>query len=217
MVKLFPCRLIELALRPLLLYLALPLVCAVSAFLLLQGTDHCGDALFVAIIVGSSVFGIALAFGRATSQLSVAGKIVTAALFPIGATILGSIAAANLLGAIDRGKQLRTEADMRSLSIAIETYREEFGALPDDITTESLAPFIRMAPPTDGWGNAWIYRHESNSYTIISPGKCGNPDGLSASTTESRGGPNYARDVVLSDGIFIQAPAPSTDPVNQGS
>ena len=71
--------------------------------------------------------------------------------------IIGAIAIPNLLNAIDRGKQKRTMADIRSVAMAIENFEAANGAYPVAADVESLRSLlegahIRTIPP-DGWGN----------------------------------------------------------------
>jgi general secretion pathway protein G len=74
--------------------------------------------------------------------------------------IIAAIAIPNLLNAIDRGKQKRTMADLRTVGTAVETYEIDNSLYPlvsaeTDIGSSSwptvLGPtFIRVLPATDG-------------------------------------------------------------------
>src|SRR5215471_2765260 len=84
--------------------------------------------------------------------------------------ILAAIAIPNLLNAVQRGKQKRTMADMRSLATAVEAYAVDnnnylaatclpgvfttYGTVMDTNSLSSLSPtYIGNPPRIDGWGN----------------------------------------------------------------
>ena len=103
------------------------------------------------------------------------------------------IALPSLRSGGDRGKAKRTMADMRSLSIAIEAYRDERGSYPDATAIDELAPqiepaFLRRAPRRDGWGAAFEVRSGGGGFTIRSTGGEG------------------ARPIVLENGDFTRLP-----------
>ena len=87
--------------------------------------------------------------------------IVTAVLGVLSLPIVGIIAAIaipNLLNAIDRGKQKRTMADMRSIATAIETYAVDQEVYPTTTDVYELSrmlspDYIRHVPGFDGWEN----------------------------------------------------------------
>ena len=74
--------------------------------------------------------------------------------------IIAAIAIPNLLNAIDRGKQKRTMADIRSVGTAVEEYSIDLNVYPAAGTnfttlTNVLEPlYIRNAPDRDGWNRA---------------------------------------------------------------
>src|SRR5919106_6333245 len=84
--------------------------------------------------------------------------------------ILAAIAIPNLLTAMQRSKQKRTMADMRSIATAWEARATDYNrynaagytALSAAITTSVLdglvtPTYIRTLPGKDGWGNNWVY------------------------------------------------------------
>ena len=93
--------------------------------------------------------------------------------------IIAAIAIPNLLNAIDRGKQKRTVADLRSLGTAIESYAVDNGSYPGsgaDLAALSgvLEPlYVRTAPATDGWSRDFLASCAATEYTICSGGKDG--------------------------------------------
>jgi type II secretion system protein G len=95
--------------------------------------------------------------------------------------IIAAIAIPNLLNAIDRGKQKRTMADLRSIGTAVESYAIDNNYYPaaTDIATLSaqgtnVAPiYIKVLPQQDGWRNDFYVHSETTGYTLASGGKDG--------------------------------------------
>src|SRR5262249_3850240 len=74
--------------------------------------------------------------------------------------IVAAIAIPNFLTAVDRGKQKRTMADMRSIATAIESYKVDHDVYPSVRTIEALQPLVQPAyiqplPTVDGWGHSF--------------------------------------------------------------
>ena len=138
--------------------------------------------------------------------------------------ILAAIAIPNLLAAVQRGKQKRTMADMRSLATAIEAYAVDNNSYPTGtcqtgafttagnvMDTSSLIvlqpTYIAQAPRIDGWQRFLYYNtmgpaNAADQYNLISYGRDGAPDGTvnCGSTT------NFNDDIIYSNGTFLQWP-----------
>jgi general secretion pathway protein G len=121
--------------------------------------------------------------------------------------VIAAIAIPNLLSAIDRGKQKRTMADMRSIGTAVEAYAVDNSVFPvaaDPVALASLiAPtYIKTMPMADGWDNAYVVNAVATSYTIESKGKDGLASGcvMGALTTQ------FNEDICFSAGLFTQHP-----------
>jgi type II secretion system protein G len=135
--------------------------------------------------------------------------------------ILAAIAIPNLLTAMQRSKQKRTMADMRTIATAwearatdINRYNAAGLTLPtasvsiDDLTTFLSPTYVKTFPRRDGWGNNWQFNADqawatttaAQIYVIISYGKDGQPQGsyVGGATT------NFDCDIVYSNGTFIQ-------------
>src|SRR5260221_7485754 len=72
--------------------------------------------------------------------------------------IIAAIAIPNLLNAIDRGKQKRTMADMRSIGTGIEAYAVDNNVYPVAATSAALKLlvepiYIKSMPTADGWSD----------------------------------------------------------------
>ena len=145
--------------------------------------------------------------------------------------IIVAIAIPNLLNAIQRAKQKRTMADMRSAGTACEAYAVDFNhypaaaavTLPSGIAgiptttfgaqgdtaqmSGKVAPtYIRVLPLVDGWSSFFLYTTGSSNqqhYAIASYGKNGSIDTISttAETTD------FNTDIVFGDGQFLIYPA----------
>ena len=121
--------------------------------------------------------------------------------------IIAAIAIPNLLNAIDRGKQKRTMADLRSVVTAMEAYAQDHGAYPvaDDFATlqSQLVPKYGAALPTsDGWGHPFHISSSETDYEVVSPGKDGVLRECDRGETTDSGA-----DICVRDGDFTQWPA----------
>jgi general secretion pathway protein G len=123
--------------------------------------------------------------------------------------IIAAIAITNLLNAIDRGKQKRTMADMRSIGTAIEQYAVDFNKYPTTasgaLTTIStlIEPnYIRKAPTNDGWGNGlrWVGDGVGTIYSIQAYCKDNAASGSIGATAL------FTDDIIFSVGQFTQYP-----------
>src|SRR5256712_4833134 len=135
--------------------------------------------------------------------------------------ILAAIAIPNLLTAMQRSKQKRTMADMRTMATAWEARATDVnrynaagvtmpsGAVTIDNLTTFLAPtYVKTFPQKDGWGTNWGLAADqargvttgAQIYVIISYDK----DGASQGGTYSGGGSTvFEREMVYSNGSFI--------------
>ncbi len=125
--------------------------------------------------------------------------------------IIAAIAIPNLLNAIDRGKQKRTMADIRSIGTAVESYAVDNNHYPysyanANATTmaTNLAPiYIKTMPTKDGWNNDW--HADSNAsgslYTVESYAKDNTNDTTSAGQTT-----DFNCDITFANGQFYAWP-----------
>jgi general secretion pathway protein G len=125
--------------------------------------------------------------------------------------IIAAIAIPNLLNAIDRGKQKRTMADMRSIGTAVESYAVDNNFYPKGmanvgsagISTHVSPIYMKTVPTADGWNNAWHIDSNAtgNQYTITSYAKDGaNGTNTGGQTTD------FNCDLVFAGGQFFQWP-----------
>jgi general secretion pathway protein G len=140
--------------------------------------------------------------------------------------IIASIAIPNLMTALERSRQKRTMADMRSLATAWEARSVETGrynaagaGIPgvqsvvdvNELEYQISPTYIKTMPKNDGWRHpfelftdqSWGGTAPANAYAIISPGRDGR-----FSTTSTSGGAttNFDCDIIYTNGSFIQYP-----------
>ena len=123
--------------------------------------------------------------------------------------IIAVIAIPQLLNAIDRGKQKRTMADMRSVGTALGTYQVDnsqfvvgaIGVLDTQLTTGG---YMGVVPNNDGWNNVYVYTGGISSYSLSSGGKDG---GAAHSTDNNFDKYDFNHAITLSNGVFTSAPA----------
>jgi len=132
--------------------------------------------------------------------------------------ILAAIAIPNLLNAVQRGKQKRTMADMRTLATALEAYHVDHSAFPsaacagfttagtaltDGAFTRLSPTYLSNAPTRDGWRNFLVYNvdNQFSQYNIISRGRNGVGDTILCGTTTA-----FNDDILYSNGTFLQWP-----------
>jgi general secretion pathway protein G len=124
--------------------------------------------------------------------------------------IIAAIAIPNLLNAIDRGKQKRTMADMRSLGTAVESYAVDNNVYPAVATAAALktvveaGAYIKNMPTTDGWSNTFVVDSITTQYTLYSTGKDGSGTTCTPGTTTT-----FADQICFINGQFLRYPAGS--------
>ena len=122
--------------------------------------------------------------------------------------ILAAVALPNLLNAIDRGKQKRTMADLRSIGTAVEFYSIDNDYYPYVAAMNSLAVYIepvyiRTVPQDDGWLRTFQVAATASEYTVCSGGK----DGGNCTADANGASANFNDSITFSNGRFVQFPA----------
>ena len=144
--------------------------------------------------------------------------IVIVVVFAVVAIIgiLAAIAIPNMLTAMERSKQKRTVADLRSISTACEAYATDNNAYPNvqgaDKLGSVLAPtFIREVPVKDAWGHdmryeCWQRERPCDSYAVASAGKDGVFQYESLQEYQTGTAQKFDCDLVYANGRFVQYP-----------
>jgi len=136
----------------------------------------------------------------------VAAIVITVVAVPVMGGMFAAIAIPNLLNAIDRGKQKRTMADLRSIATAIESYAVDRNTYPEARTIDELAPlvepeFIRVVPRSDGWEHPFGVASSKDGYTIYSRGKDGEGSDCAPAVTT-----RFADEICMTAGRFTRYP-----------
>jgi general secretion pathway protein G len=148
--------------------------------------------------------------------------------------ILVAIAIPNLISALNRSKQKRTLADIRSIATAWEARATDIGkynaagiadgiSVPvaiDDLSNALSPTYIKALPTKDGWGRLYLPYTEaamgdattaSNRYAVVSGGR----DGTVNESQPLGAFTNYDCDIVYSNGTFISYPEGAQVATNQ--
>jgi type II secretion system protein G len=135
--------------------------------------------------------------------------------------ILAAIAIPNLLAAVQRGRQKKSMADMRTIATAIESYAVDYNVYPTGacdaglytqdtatlLTTASFAvlqpSYIAKVPFQDGWGGFFAYVTDGpqSNYRLECWGRDQSKGSISCGTTH-----DFNDDILYADGTFIQWP-----------
>lgn len=131
--------------------------------------------------------------------------------------ILAAIAIPNLLNAMQRSRQKRTMADMRSVAIAWEaratdTNSYNAAGLSWPVTDAGvsaidswLSPtYIRHVPLYDGWSNEFRVGYNDLSYAVESFGSDGENETETQGTVITTS--SFENDIIFSDGTFVKYP-----------
>lgn len=137
--------------------------------------------------------------------------------------ILAAIAIPNLLNAMQRARQKRSMADMRTIATAWEARATDLNrytaagaagditwpATADAITvmTNLVSPtYMRKVPLYDGWGTLFRVGYRADNYAIKSVGADEKETTTTTSTPQAVTTNNFDCDIILSLGNFIQYP-----------
>ena len=136
--------------------------------------------------------------------------------------IIVAISVINMINAIQRGKQKRSMADIKSVSTALEAYMTDYNsypaaagyALPTGLSLPTatlgmvagvLSPtYIRVTPLADGWNSWYLYGPSAvhGDYLVRSSGA----DGVPQTSPPYGATTDFNADIILVDGAFVQFP-----------
>ena len=125
--------------------------------------------------------------------------------------IIAAIAIPNLLNAIDRGKQKRTMADMRSIGTAVESYAVDNNVYPNTSVIGTLqtivqtGAYMKNMPLNDGWSHPFQVTSVPTEYTLLSTGKDTTNSSNCATGTTSL----FTDEICFVGGQFLRYPAGS--------
>ena len=130
--------------------------------------------------------------------------------------ILAAIAIPNLLTAMQRSKQKRTMADIRSIATAWEARATDVNQYTaagqvtfpgSDMAMGTLASnlqptYIKQLPQKDAWGTSFDAQATTNDYSIESYGK----DASNTSNDPGGATTSFNSDIIFQNGTFVQYP-----------
>jgi general secretion pathway protein G len=121
--------------------------------------------------------------------------------------IIAAIAIPNLLNAIDRGKQKRTMADLRTIGTSMEAYAVDNNTYPTAGNAATLAGqlapvYVKTMPVNDGWSGPFQVDSTPGAYTIHSFGKDGQGNTCTAGVTTT-----FQDEICFANGQFLRYPS----------
>jgi len=123
--------------------------------------------------------------------------------------VITGITLPTLLNCLDRGRQMKTVADLRTIGGAVEAYALDFSVYPStndpvDLAVMLQSEYMRRLVSGDGWHNTWLIDVGATSYTLASAGK----DGSGSLIPVGGGGPTqgFNADIIFANGAFAQWP-----------
>jgi type II secretory pathway pseudopilin PulG len=127
--------------------------------------------------------------------------------------ILAAIAIPNFLTALQRSRQKRSMADMRSVGTAVEAYASDKKVFPEatELSSTLVPTYIRQVPAVDGWGTAYRYECWPSGgclhYAIVSAGadKTFEHDSAQEYAADTKTS-DFDNDIVYANGLFAQYP-----------
>ncbi|MGD1146829.1 MAG: prepilin-type N-terminal cleavage/methylation domain-containing protein [Thermoanaerobaculaceae bacterium] len=123
--------------------------------------------------------------------------------------LLAAIAIPALTSSLQRARQKKTMAELRSLATAVSAYATDYPFMPKvgpgtaDILVPYLVPtYLRQLTGLDGWQRPIYYQANDLSYTVVSYGS----DGVAQSNLTPGPTTSFSDDIVVSNGVFVQWP-----------
>ena len=123
--------------------------------------------------------------------------------------LVSAIAIPNVITAIQRARQTRSMADLKTLARALSLYDQDYIDYPIETSPASaenlqsfLHPYIGDFEAIDGWRRPFMYTSDGRDYTLISYALGG------VANLPYTIGPIHSleEDIVLSNGVFVQWP-----------
>lgn len=147
--------------------------------------------------------------------LIIVGVVVGALVIVAILGILAAIAIPNLLTAMERSKQKRTMAEMRTIATSLEAYAGDKRQYPDAANVAALESalvpvYLKALPKSDGWSNEIRYAcwpaGQCTSYALASGGKGGVFEHETLQEYSEGATTRFDCDIVFANGSFVQYP-----------
>ncbi len=132
--------------------------------------------------------------------------------------IIAAIAIPNLQAAIEKGRQKRTMADLRTLGTCMEAYAVDNARYPStggewmdiSVMEQHFSPiYLNSMQTHDGWSRIFKINSTATGYWIVSTGKDGELTTDWSTVTEGQVYNSANDDLVYSNGAFLNRPAES--------
>jgi len=129
--------------------------------------------------------------------------------------IIAAIAIPNLLNAINRGRQKRSMADVRTIGTAVEAYAVDMafyptftaGAIAASSFQGFLEPtYVKTVPREDGWRTTFYASSQSRFYTLASAARDKQLSDANLTSYTAGITSDMDCDIVYSNGSFVQYP-----------
>ena len=130
--------------------------------------------------------------------------------------IIAAIAIPNLLNAINRGRQKRSMADIRTVGTAVEAYAVDMAFYPTwgggpviagSTLVGNLEPtYVKTIPREDGWRTPFYASSQSRFYTLGSAARDKVIDDVNLIAYTAGITSDMDCDIVYSNGSFVQYP-----------
>jgi len=123
--------------------------------------------------------------------------------------LVAAIAIPNMITSLQRARQTRSMADLKTIARALSLYEQDHTDHPIETSLvsvenlrSSLRPYMGEFETTDGWRRPFMYTSDGRHYTLISYALDG------AANLPYTIGPIHLleEDIVMSDGVFVQWP-----------
>ena len=123
--------------------------------------------------------------------------------------LISAIAVPNLMNSIQRSRQTRTVWDIRTISIGLGIYQQDYTEFPvmDSLgpladVSDDLILFVGEVPVSDAWNFDLQYKSDGDTYSLASMASNGIAD-----LPWTLGSTSYFdEDIVILDGSFFQIP-----------
>jgi prepilin-type N-terminal cleavage/methylation domain-containing protein len=123
--------------------------------------------------------------------------------------IIAAIAIPALTASLQRARQKRTMAELRTIALAVSAYATDYPFMPKigpgtaDILVPYLVPtYVRHLTGLDGWQRPIYYEAAGFDYTVKSLGA----NGIEQATLPLGPTTSFSDNILISNGVFVQWP-----------
>ena len=164
------------------------------------------DTRFPLLLAATSVVIYLLLTMR--SQRILARRVIEAMIVAVIFGLLSTVLLVNVTGAMDRGREKQTMANMRTVAEIVASVRRDVplspaGKLPE---WQHAVASGTSAASDDGWGNPILVAIQDDDRYVVSFGACGKCDVESVLSYQAETTQDYEADIVMKNGRFIRYP-----------